>query len=54
MPTTGRPTVTPFCAPTIAYQGSEKDVMNWNSPPGTAARPVGEEVADRAEEKREQ
>ncbi len=21
-----------FCAPTIAYQGSENEVMNWNSP----------------------
>jgi hypothetical protein len=27
-PSTGMPDVTPFCAPTIAYQGSENEVMN--------------------------
>ncbi len=31
-PATGMPCPIAFCAPTIAYQGSENDVMNWNSP----------------------
>ena len=31
-PRIGIPAPTPFCAPTIAYQGSENDVMNWNIP----------------------
>ena len=28
----GRPTFTPFWAPTMAYQGREKAVMNWKIP----------------------
>ena len=31
-PRIGMPAPTPFCAPTIAYQGSEKEVMNWKRP----------------------
>src|SRR5215469_18822188 len=31
-PSTGRPAFSAASAPAIAYQGSEKDVMNWNSP----------------------
>ena len=32
--------MTPFSAPTMAYQGSENDVMNWNNPSRNNSPPV--------------
>ena len=37
---TGSPDIDALCAPAIAYQGNENEVMNWNRPSRKSWAPV--------------